>query len=59
MASKPDIKFLNLAPKKIEELDVHEWVDHLVSGFQLVLSQSLNTEISPESVESVKKYSQC
>ncbi len=55
MASKPDIKFLNLAPKKIGELDVAEWVDHLVSGFQLVLSQSLNTEIAPESVESVSE----
>jgi hypothetical protein len=55
MASKPDIKILSLAPSKIGKVDVADWVEHLISGVQLILSQSLNTKISAEHLKSPKE----
>ncbi len=54
MAAKPDIKFLSLTNKKLGEVDIQEWIDHLVSGFKLVLSQSLNEQVNAEVIDSLK-----
>ncbi len=55
MADKPNIKILNLASKKVQDVDVSDWIDHLISGVQLILSQSMNTEVESEIVDSESK----
>jgi len=56
MANKPEIKVLSLAPAKIGKVDVGDWVEHLISGVQLILSQSLNTKITADHLKSPKDF---